>query len=289
MRKILSILLCFVMAISIAGCGNNSDSTINDNKPQSNITTKPVEDEPTPTDKTDNEAENTSTEFFRNLRIGITDANEDYNIEAKNKDGVIAGVIGRKGSGDLVDMLMSSSDFGNKYNANYDLARNVPNDSEIHIKPVYQLRPVESEFDIDWLNVRAFDIYLDNIYLEAGSNCFEEIVMSDKNNMAIHGTIGHFLFRHYPANKLIESGYYPGGYSSVRFYATTEEKGNITFHFDENSKTFTIESDVEISMLTVRVLNSDNQEVDTVSRDMKGKVIKFTINENNKADMEIIE
>lgn len=288
MRKILPILLCLVIVLGVTGCGKQNSTEADNTKPV--ISTNPNDTQaPSETEDAKDKTENNENEFFKHLDISIGDANENYIIEAKNENGIISGIIGRESSGDLVDMKMSSTDWGNKYDAHYDLARNVPNNSTIHIKPVVSLKPVESDFDIDWLNVRTFNTFLGDIYLKAGSNCFDEIVFNDKNNMELRGTVGDFVFQHYPDNKLIETDYYPGGYSCVRFYATTTENGNITFNYNEETKEFTIESDVDISMLTVRVINDKNQDVDTVNRDMVGKVIKFTINEKCKADMTIVE
>ena len=120
------------------------------------------------------------------------------------------------------------------------------------------------------------------------NNSFDSIDFIYKNDIKINGNLGCFKFFQYSFDDFSEHVLYDGNYYQLLVYATTMEKANIHFYFDEETQTFTIEADKEISNIFIEVTTKDNSSVETVCpEDIKGNKFTITINEDCTANVEI--
>ena len=282
MRKIFSVALIFMMLLASVGCSadkeaenkptNPTEATQESTLPENDVT------EPSESETTEN-VEDKTEDAFGMLAISVDDVNEGYNITAESASNIWNGSFNRDEiDGKFVELLSNKTDWGNEYSAGYDLSYGLPRDIVISIEPQKALPAVSEDdikydYDTTFLYVREFTINYFDFILKAGSNQFDRMTFDYKNDMNIYGSIGNFEFFQYDFSSFKEKGLYDGDYYQVMVYATTMEKANISFNFNEETQTFTVESDKEISNIFIEVTTNNNDLVETVcGEDVKTKI-----------------
>ena len=285
MKRIISIFLAVLMLFTLVGCNSNNTGDTSDE-------TNNVEVITPSTSNKDDESEVDDDNVFDMLSFDAREVNEGYNLEATSGDKKWNGSFNRNEiDGKFVTFVGSGADFGYRYDYNYDLMYGIPKDAVLTVKPQEKLPDVEDpmyDYDTSLYNVREFSVNYYDFILEACSNSFDSIDFIYKNDIKINGNIGCFKFFQYSFDDFSEHVLYDGNYYQLLVYATTMEKANIHFYFDEETQTFTIEADKEISNIFIEVTTKDNSSVETVCpEDIKGNKLTITINEDCTANVEI--
>ena len=285
MKRIISIFLVFLMLLTLVGCNSNNSSDSSDETNDVEVIT------PSTSDK-DDESEVDDNNVFNMLSFSVREVNEGYNLEATSGDKKWTGGFNRgELTGEFVVSQSTGADFYYEYHSSYDLLGGIPRDFILSVKPQNELPTVEDpmyDYNTSLLNVREFCINYFDFILEAGSNQFDEIIFDYKHNIEIKGNVGCFKLFHYSFDDFRNECCYVGNFYQVMIYAVTNEKADIRFNFNEETQTFTVESDVEISNLFIEVTTKDNDSVETVCpEDIKGNKFTITINEDCTANVEI--